>query len=299
MDLIATPDGVLPGELLDTFLAAPLPRYVPPSLMKKVLEANSLFAVHPYGKYVAIGFMLAFGLCAALFFPWNYPVDFLMRRGMSEEGAGRIVSYERTGRVVNDNPVMRVNMLVTGADGNEHKARCYVEGESGVPGYAEGRFEKSGRATKPVPVRVLYYTRDPRYAIFRGARLDSDSGGQYFLIPALFFAALLLHGSVKRRRIYRLLRDGQTAFAEVTYIKELKASLNECRLCSMRFTFPHSGGSQTIRRILVGPRVEAIRSAAHVKGKMRVLHDRGKPGRALLLDMVGMVRTPDGDPLAA
>ena len=258
-------------ESLNELLSQPPSRHLSRAVAGEIVDVNSVLRSRPMKGFLFV-FAVMFCIPVVLFFPWNIGVKFMMRLGFSERGVGRVVSYEATSQTVNDVRTYAVHMMVTAADGREYFATCYVEGVERVP----------DAATFP----VMYYSRDPRYAIFQGARLDMGVWWlTLFLLPVVvIFCILGIAGRRKRRRL-AVLRDGELALADVDYIKETNVSVNGHLMYIMRFRFDSHAGSETVERKLWGPQANGIRSGALRKQRLRLVYDPFSPQDVVLLDM--------------
>ena len=223
------PKGITEDELA-AFLASPVPRTIPKSLLRAA------------GGGVQ-GFMLLFGLafgCFGLFFcfiflPRSLPEEWALDRGPRVTLTGRITEVSRTNLSINNVKVYAYDFDYPGPAAGRLVGRNYTTGR---------RWSSGERVT----VEVL--ENDPSVARIQGARLSKGSLGLLFvLVFPLVGYGLALAAVYGGRRRKRLLTYGELQEARVTAIDETAMSVNKRRVFAIRLEriAPHDVPDLTVR----------------------------------------------------
>ena len=195
-------------EDLVKFLAAPVPRTIPPWLRKAALRDTAA----PAALLVGLVFFTMGLVFASVFFPRRLLDQWRLEHGESRETPGRIVSVEDTRLTINHARVKSYRFEFTGPDGRSVAGECFTTGR---------RWQENARVT------VVYAADDPALACVKGARLGQMglAGAVIGLFP-LGGAAVVAWWVRARRRVVHLLTCGQLGDFTVAAVEPTNVRIN-------------------------------------------------------------------------
>lgn len=198
-------------EDLVKFLAAPVPREIPPWLRKAALRDAAAFS----GLLFGLVFFVMGVVFSATFFPRRQLDQWRLERGESREVPGIIVSSEDTNLSINKRKVRAYAFEFTGPDGRKITGECFTTGR---------RWQATSGVT------VVYAVNEPVLACVKGARLGKTglAGGFVLLFP-LIGAGIVAWWVRARRRTVHLLTYGQLGDFTVVSVESTSVQINKQR----------------------------------------------------------------------
>lgn len=255
-------------DQLAAVLASPVPRRVPPELLRRVkAEAASLVGVG-FGIFFAV-----FGMVfVAFFFPWRLPFELRLKLPDVRTAEARIERVEEMNFSINKVRVRGYDFLFSSPDGAQVRGRCYTTGH---------RWPEGAVAT------VRYVAGDPAVACLDGARL---SQGGWIGVLVLIFPAVGLgvagYSLLERRRAVRMLIHGTVAELRVTAVESTKIQVNKRPLYRIMLARADSPAMEPRVERRSDPRAVRFAMERRESGQpMFVLVDPVKPTRTLWIEL--------------
>lgn len=196
-------------EDLVKFLAAPVPRAIPPWMRKAALRDAAAFSTLLFG----LAFFIMGLVFTTVFFPRRSLDQWRLDHGESREAPGLIVSSEDTNLSINKTRVRAYAFEFAAPDGRKIVGECFTTGR---------RWPDAARVT------VVYAADNPALACVKGARLGQMglAGGFVVLFP-LAGAGIVAWWVRARRRTVRLLTFGQLGDFAVVSVERTNVQVNK------------------------------------------------------------------------
>lgn len=277
---------VVPAELVE-LVENPPPRCLTPEAKARFFSLLG-FSMKPRWKIV-LTLVLAFILfCFAMFFPWGYPIELLLRWGPLETTNGRVVRYKpsmfNAGRDSKKTviPITHVYFQFMTQSGEEVTTRNYFTGLRN-----EWVFGKEGVATATMPVRVTYSRVFNRWALIPGGRM-SPHGPEWLLsaiVPIVLFVFFRLWRKA-RKKAAMLMDDGLAVDADMIGVTKVRRQRAQ-RVYAVRIGFnTGSGRAEAGQEVYAADEGRELMRMRDSGTRVRILYQPSQPGNILVLGRV-------------
>lgn len=246
----------------------------PPRALRAPLQFQLLFgsvpAVVGWG-FLALGLIFVHVFCRGL-----SPAELLRWRGEVAVTRGEVVASDYLNASENEVYIQRVGFVFVAADGHRYEGTSYVTRDEEVP---------------LGPAAVEYLPDQPEHARLQGMRTSVFSPAVLFVaISPGIGAGLALFALARGLKARDLLINGRMAEGTLVDRQPTNTRVNGQRVFVYTFRFDSPMGEQLIKaRTHAGAR-------ARDEATERILYDPGRPGRAVVFDLLpgSPVVLPDG-----
>jgi len=259
-----TPSAIEAEEMV-RFLASPVPRSIPPRLLKVALSEAA-----PRVVLVLALVFFAMGLVfASIFFPRRLVDQLRLDRAETREARGRIVSVEDTGISINKVRVRGYRFEFITPEGRRVDGECFTTGR---------------RWSAGAQVTILYSVEDPSLACVRGARLGAiGAPGLLVVVFPVAGIAIAAWWIRARRRLIHLLTQGVLGDFYVKSIEPTNMRINKQQQFKVTLE-PTTGAGSDVRTLRwhQPDRLEWVRLRQKNKQQVFGLFDPARPNQIVL-----------------